>query len=145
MLTTKILNSNDINLVFQLINLYKKVFEIKEDIPTEEYLSSFINKPNVIIGVVIMDNKVLGGYTAYILPSIYRDIPDIYLYDLAVDSDYQGQGLGKNLIQSLKEYAKSISARSMYCHTDVDSIQANEFYQRRGFYLVNVQEYRIEV
>jgi len=70
MLTTKILNSNDINLVFQLINLYKKVFEIKEDIPTEEYLSSFINKPNVIIGVVIMDNKVLGGYTAYILPSI---------------------------------------------------------------------------
>lgn len=132
-------NSSELH---SLLTLYQKVFSMEVQSPSAKYFQELLQRPEVQFGIATEGEQIIGGYTIYILPSIYRTQPDIYLYDLAVDTDWQGHGIGKALISHLKTYAKEVSARSIYCSADIDSVQGNEFYQRNDFEKESVNEYR---
>ena len=64
-----------------------------------------------------------------------KPIPAIVLGRLAVDAQYQGQGIGAGLLQDAifraLSAANQVAARVLLCHAIDDN--AREFYLRHGF------------
>ena len=62
-------------------------------------------------------------------------IPAVILGRLAVDSEYQGKGIGAGLLKSAivrsLVSAQTIAARALFCHATDDN--AKVFYVRHGF------------
>src|SRR5215510_8350435 len=96
---------NDLPLFKALIHLFNLVFEEEvTNIGIDENLSRLLGEARFIVMVALHENAVIGGLTAYELPLYYSQHAEIFVYDLAVDTEYQRKGIGKRLIQTLKEY-----------------------------------------
>lgn len=76
--------------------------------------------------------KVLGGLTAYILAQYYTIKPVVYIYDLAVQTKFQRQGIGKQLLLALKDYGKSWGFKELFVQAHEEDSHALEFYQNTG-------------
>lgn len=82
-----------------LIKLFEEVFEMKNfSIPDEMYLREFLNRTDCDVFVAFKNKTVVGGLTAYFLEQYYSKKPIAYIYDLAVVTNLQRQGIGKKLI-----------------------------------------------
>ena len=79
-----------------------------------------------------MTDDVTGGLTAYILPKYYSDSSEVLLYDLAVKPENQRMGIGKKLIQTLKEYCSSKGIQEFFVMAHEEDGHAIEFYRSTG-------------
>src|SRR5436190_19516749 len=101
----KRLTAGDLSIFKLLINLFNTVFEEDQsNIGSDENLSSLLSNHHFIVLVALAGNEVIGGLTAYELPLYYSEQSEIFLYDLAVKPEYQRMGIGKGLLQNLKEH-----------------------------------------
>src|SRR5258706_10149624 len=101
----KLLTKEDLSTFVSLINLFNLVFEEENPaIGSEANSQQLLDDDRFIVLVALADNEVVGGLTAYELQKYYSDTSEIFIYDLAVKPEYQRMGIGKGLIQSLKEY-----------------------------------------
>jgi aminoglycoside 3-N-acetyltransferase I len=75
---------------------------------------------------------IIGGLTAYILPSYYSDSSEVYIYDLAIKKNFQRKGIGKKLLQSLKAYCGQNEYKVLFVQADVTDAYALNFYQSTG-------------
>lgn len=57
----------------------------------------------------------------------------MYLYDLKINSDYRGKGVGKLLIEKTKEIAKEHGYRGIYTQGQDNNLGACLFYLNNGF------------
>ncbi len=70
--------------------------------------------------------------------TIYLDIESVrfgqraWVEDLAVHPDYRSQGIGKLLLDSAKEWAKSMGATHLTLESSVKRIDAHRFYEREN-------------
>lgn len=82
-----------------------------------------------------ISNELIPNSFRKRLPKSYLSLPTILLGRLAIDKDYQGQGIGKiMLIDSLKrcnEISNSIGAFAVI--VDPLDIDADRFYEKYGF------------
>ena len=44
--------------------------------------------------MAVLDNVVVGGLTAHVLPSAYSASAEVYIYDLGVKAEMQRKGIG---------------------------------------------------
>jgi len=82
--------------------------------------------------VALLDNKVVGGLTSYIMQQYYSTSPLVYIYDLAVKTELQRQGIGKMLIEGNNSYCKNIGAEAVMVQADEVDDYAIEFYRSTG-------------
>nr|5U08_A Chain A, aminoglycoside acetyltransferase meta-AAC0020 [uncultured bacterium]5U08_B Chain B, aminoglycoside acetyltransferase meta-AAC0020 [uncultured bacterium]5U08_C Chain C, aminoglycoside acetyltransferase meta-AAC0020 [uncultured bacterium]5U08_D Chain D, aminoglycoside acetyltransferase meta-AAC0020 [uncultured bacterium] len=116
------LAENDLPKFIQLIRLFEAVFEMKNfSIPDSEHLQKLLNQNNFYVFVALLENKIVGGLTSYVLEQYYSEKPLAYIYDLAVDTNWQRQGIGKKLITA-----------------------TNQFYTEKGFEEVFVQADKVD-
>ncbi len=116
-----------------LIKVFEDVFGLKNfKIPGPDYLQSLLEKDNIIIYVALLDNVVVAGLTAHILPSGYFESSEVYVYDLAVETAMQRKGIGKNLISLLKDYCAGLGYREIFVQADVADLHAIDFYKATG-------------
>ena len=73
------------------------------------------------------ESKIAG----YMIFSIRENIASVEL--IAVDKDYQRQGVGKSLINKLEEFALNKGVKALKVGTQVNNISAIQFYTRTGF------------
>jgi aminoglycoside 3-N-acetyltransferase I len=129
----KKLAKNDLPLFKELILLFHEVFDIKNTKGAEEsYLNNLLKKPGFIACVVIRENKVIGGLTAYELPLYYGNYSEVYIYDMAVKQEFQRQGIGKKLIAELKQICKKNGIREMFVEAHEEDKHAVDFYKSTG-------------
>ena len=124
-LTTK----EDLPIFKALVNLFNIVFE--EEVPTmgsDQHLLKLISNNGFVAIAVISEGEVVGGLTAYELPMVYKDNSEIFLYDLAVKPEYQRMGIGKGLIQGLKEYCVKNGIKEFFVLAHEEDEHAIEFY-----------------
>lgn len=57
----------------------------------------------------------------------------IYVADLVTDRDKRSQGIGKQLLDRVKEEAKLLKINAIVLESKVDRTKAHSFYQRYGF------------
>jgi aminoglycoside 3-N-acetyltransferase I len=116
-----------------LTALFNEVFE--EENPTissDAHLLTLLENQNFIVIAAVSEGEVLGGLTAYELPIIYSDASEIMLYDMAVRTDHQRKGIGKGLIQSLKEYCIKNGIETFFVMAHEEDLHAIEFYHATG-------------
>lgn len=127
------LESNDLASLKALINVYEEVFEMENfTMPGDSYLQTVLLREALIFFVASVEKKVVGGLTAHVLPSVYFESAEVYVYDLAVQVAYQRQGVGKNLMASLSEYCKEQGYREIFVQADLVDQHAMDFYQATG-------------
>ncbi len=127
------LNHHDIGKFVELIRVFEDVFKmINFKMPEEVYLKGLLKKDDFFVFVASQDNKVIGGLTSYIMQQYYSRSPLVYIFDLAVKSELQRQGIGKMLITGNNNYCKSIGVEAVMVEADVVDDYAIKFYRSTG-------------
>jgi len=113
--------------------LFEKVFAQPHGaaLPTE-HLQSLLNEPHFSVFVAEHDANVVGALTAYTLPTYYTGRPFVYIFDVAIEENYQRQGIGSQLLDAVKAYGKEIGAAELFVQADLEDTHALEFYRKNG-------------
>ena len=142
----KKLETGELNRLAELIKLYEEVFEMEDfTLPAAQYLQSLLEKETVIFYVAIIDNRVVGGLTAHVLPSTYFPSSEVYIYDFAVETAFQRKGIGRQLINSLKEYCANLRLKEVFVQADLEDRHALDFYQATGGIAESVVHFSYEL
>ena len=128
----KRLTKEDISTFNSLIDMFNLVFDEEPKIKSKAHSLKLLGRNDFIAMAVLAENQVVGGLTAYELPMIYSDYSEIFLYDLAVKPEYQRMGIGKKLIQSLKEYCIKNGIKEFFVLAHEEDEHAVEFYHATG-------------
>ncbi|MBC7879349.1 MAG: GNAT family N-acetyltransferase [Anaerolineales bacterium] len=129
----KQLTKDDLSIFKSLAHMFNTVFEEDErTIGSDVNLLKLLNNRSFIALAAISENEVVGGLTAYELPMLYSNASEIFLYDMAVKPEYQRIGIGKGLIQSLKEYCIKNNIETFFVMAHEEDEHAIEFYRSTG-------------
>lgn len=132
-LEIKKLSASDLDQFIELIRVFEDVFEMKNfQIPNSNYLQTLLERDDFFVFVSVLNNHVIGGLTSYTLRQYYSEKPLVYIYDLAVLTPYQRQGIGKTLIQSINAYCKDTGAEEVFVQADLVDDYALDFYRSTG-------------
>jgi aminoglycoside 3-N-acetyltransferase I len=129
----KRLKKNDINSFKSLIKMFNEVFENnKLELPKKGYLKKQLSKPDFVAFAAFQNKKLAGGMTAFILPKYYSKGSEIFIYDVAVRKQYQRKGIGKMMMDALKDYSKKEKIKDIFVAANVEDKHALDFYNATG-------------
>ncbi|MGC4232095.1 MAG: GNAT family N-acetyltransferase [Niabella sp.] len=113
-----------------LISVFESVFEMANfKRPDTVYLENLLRK-NTFFGVAAKTNgKIIGGLTVYVLDQYYSAKPLAYIYDLAVLTDFQRQGIGKKLIAYTNDYCQQKGFEGVFVQAEKADGYAVDFYR----------------
>jgi aminoglycoside 3-N-acetyltransferase I len=133
MITCKQLTTGHLRELKLLILLFKEVFEMNDfQLPDEPKLQQLLDNNYFLVFAAMQENAVIGGLTAYILPSYYSGSSEVYIYDLAVKPGFQRKGVGRNLLQELTGYCRQNNYKEFFVQADEADVHALEFYRVTG-------------
>ena len=118
-----------------LLDVFRDVFDWGDhDHPDEEYLLRLLRDENLLVVVAKVGNEVVGGLTAYVLPGYEEVRPSVYIHDLGVKKGFQGQGVGKRLINHLMDHARGNGFHDIFVVTEQDDNEdVIAFYRKTPF------------
>ncbi|WPP50695.1 GNAT family N-acetyltransferase [Catalinimonas niigatensis] len=129
----KKLETHDIDQFIALIRVFEDVFEMKAFLmPERHYLQQLLAKDDFFVFVALSEGNVLGGLTSYTLQQYYSTSPLVYIYDLAVQTDFQRKGIGKKLISAITKYCKEMDMEEVFVQADEVDDYALDFYRSTG-------------
>ncbi|OSZ78624.1 hypothetical protein CAP35_10345 [Chitinophagaceae bacterium IBVUCB1] len=127
------LNDSNISDFRNLIEIFKDVFESKEQMADNEQLGALLANPNFIVFVARQNNTVVGGLTIYVLHRYYSTKPIAYIYDVGVSPAFQGRGIGKLLMAEVCRYCKENGFEDAYVEAESDDKDAVNFYRKTKY------------
>ena len=131
--TIERLNRSDEDKFEALICLFEVVFEMENfKMPDTGHLRQLLARADFFAFVALVDGQVVGGLTAYTLQQYYSTKPLVYVYDLAVDTGLQRQGIGKLLMAGITDYCKGIGVEEVFVQADLADTHAVKFYHSTG-------------
>lgn len=129
----KQLGSIDLPYLKALICIYEEVFEMENfTLPSDSYLQTLLQREGLLFFVATLEGNVVGGLTAHVLPSVYFESSEVYIYDLGVKTSYQRKGIGRKLMASLSDYCKAQGYKEVFVQADLVDQHAMDFYQATG-------------
>ena len=118
--------------------IYAKAFPIEywgidwDPDNAKEYLLDFYEQKRFIGYVYEEDDAVIGCIFA--LCKISGSKKEIYINEMAVLPERQGQGIGRQLLKTLLDYSKEKGYAGIVLYTS-EYAPASKFYERNGFKL----------
>lgn len=91
------------------------------------------NKHHIIIGFENeQTRKIIGFVHAELYESLYMDT-GLNILGLAVDSNFQGQGIEKKLMSAIEDYALKNNISYIRLNSNVRRSEAHKFYESIGY------------
>lgn len=91
------------------------------------------NKHIIIIGFENeQTRKIVGFVHTELYESLYMDT-GLNILGLAVDSNFQGQGIGKKLMSAIEDYALKNNISFIRLNSNVRRVEAHKFYESIGY------------
>ena len=131
-LEIKQLKQSETDTFMAMIEMFYTVFEEEPAIGSKAHLQRMLTDPRFIAIAAIHEHKVLGGLTAYVLPMYYSDSSEVLLYDMAVKPEHQRMGIGKALLQQLRQYCQMNGVGDFFVLAHAEDEHAIEFYRSTG-------------
>ena len=94
------------------------------DIP-EEYVERALNRSDFITSATI-DNITVG------MARVIEDGTQVLVMDVVVDPKYQGNGIGRGLMEKIREYIERIDYKQMIVNLITDDSKT-AFYEKLGY------------
>ncbi|MDX2247891.1 MAG: GNAT family N-acetyltransferase [Bacteroidia bacterium] len=130
-MTTEIkrLTNREVEDFIGLLNVYQEVFEGETYLLDPSHLQKLLNNDRFMVWVAKLENRVIGGLTVHILDRYDSVKPSAYIYDLGVLTEHQRKGIGKKLINSLREYCVQSDFEEMFVQAETEDTHAVNFYR----------------
>lgn len=94
--------------------------------------AKFLSDPDAALFVAFVDGAAVGFLTAYRLQRFDRRKAGVLLYEVGVAEAFQRQGIGKALIQAVKEWAHAGGADEVWVLTEGAITAAIALYRSTG-------------
>jgi aminoglycoside 3-N-acetyltransferase I len=108
------------------------VFEIDSEPLSDDYLARILVREEFWALAASVDGRIVGGLTAHTLPLTRAEVSEVFIYDIAVISDYQRQGIGRQLVATLRAEATAFGITVVFVPADNEDAHALDFYQALG-------------
>ncbi len=126
------LTEKDVSAFEALLLLFNHTFEEDRTLSSAAHLSALLKDPHFVVIAAFSAGKILGGLTAYELPMYYGNETEIFLYDMAIHPDHQRKGIGKQLLEFLKDYCAQNKINTFFVLAHEEDTHALEFYHSTG-------------
>lgn len=107
---------------------YEKSYLQNQDDNEELAYNEYINKPNQVIYIALLHNKIIG---LMVLKKNWNHYA--YIEDITVDKKYRTIGVGKKLVDRAKQWAKKGNMPGIMLETQNNNVAACKFYEKCGF------------
>ncbi len=97
------------------------------------YYEEMSDDPRYITFVARIENQVVGFITSVRSLAVGLDNGFIHITGLAVKKNWQGNGIGKMLLEHHEDYAKSVGVTSILLNSGMRRKEAHAFYEKNGF------------
>ena len=107
---------------------------------TVKNIKAVLQSNNHIAFVALHENKIVGwiGAAQTIMIEV---MPHCEINGLVTDERYRGKGVGKLLIEMVKQWAKENGSDVLSLHCNVTRTAAHLFYEHIGFKAIKEQKY----
>lgn len=126
------LRAADLAPMRSLNSLFGEVFEDVDSYaahtPSDEFLTRFLADEDHIVLVARRGGEIVGGLVAYVLDKFEQERREVYLYDLAVSTAHQRNGIGRRLVEELRTVARDAGAYVVFVQAD-EGDEAVKFYE----------------
>ncbi len=126
------LGAGDAETFQQLVLLFCTVFEMPDEHVDRGRLQSLLADPHFVVYAAFDGDEMCGGLTGYIMLMYYHAESELYLYDMAVATSHQRQGIGRLLIEEMKRFCTAGNIGVMFVEAHADDLHAVEFYRSTG-------------
>jgi len=130
------LTPGDVDLFKKMNALFGDAFEEVETYtsacPSDAYIENLLESKHFIALVAIKDGAVIGALAAYELRKFEQERSEIYIYDLAVDLAHRRTGVATDLIERVKEIARTCGAWTVFVQADLSDDPAISLYTKLG-------------
>ncbi len=127
----------------QLVVVFSLVFEEEYGVADDYLKKMLVNDAVVILGAV-KDKEIVGGLVAFEMTPIHGS-KEFYIYDIAIHPSHQKQGLGKRLIEHLKEESKNRGVKTIFVEAESEDVGAVAFYRAIGGEEVAVNHFNFTI
>lgn len=135
-LRTQRAGAGDARILRAMLDLFGREFG---DVPTYSarqpgpaYLHRLLASETFIAIAAFSGPRLVGALAAYVLSKFEQERSEVYIYDLAVDSDFHRRGVATALVEQLKEEARAIGAYVIFVQADVGDDPAIALYTKLG-------------
>ena len=114
----------------EVVRLFEDVFEMQNfKMPPLEHLSKLLTNKDFFVFAAYQNNKLVGGLTAYVMEQYYSTKPLAYIFDLAVDTKCQRQGIGRKLVGAVNQFCTEQGFEEVFVQADQVDEYALDFYR----------------
>jgi aminoglycoside 3-N-acetyltransferase I len=126
------LTSNDRDRARRLFRVMAEIFSEECAPLSEGYLDQLLRRKEFWALAAYADDDIIGGVTAHTLPMTRTESSEIFLYDIAVESEYRRKGVGRRLLNALCEQATELGIEQVFVSVDNGDVHALDFYRSLG-------------
>jgi aminoglycoside 3-N-acetyltransferase I len=95
----------------------------------DDYLDRLLRQDSFWALTAFAGSEIVGGLTAHTLPMTRSASSELFIYDLAVRPDHQRRGVGRRLIQEVRDRAEVAGIHDVFVPADDDDTHALDFYR----------------
>lgn len=126
------LTPRDRELARRLFTTMAEVFGQGSEALSDDYIDRVLAREDFWALAARVDDLIVGGLTAHSLPMTSSSSSEIFIYDIAVRSDCQRQGVGRRLLGELCRRAAAGGIGVAFVCADNADTDALDFYRALG-------------
>jgi aminoglycoside 3-N-acetyltransferase I len=131
-LVVRRLGADDIALARATFAMMCEVFEEPAGALSDAYLRALLTPPTFWAFVALEDGEQVGGVTAHTMSMTRSESREVFIYDLAVRTDRQRRGIGRQLVRTLQAAAAAEGIPVSFVPADDEDAHALAFYAALG-------------
>ena len=129
----KKLDSSEVILAKELIVMFGFTEGSRHQIfASDDYVREMLDREDFHVIVALENEKLVGGLTAYEMKMFKRETIEMFLYEIEVAEDFQRRGIGKALIEFLKNICAEKEIVEMFVGTEKENFAARRLYSSTG-------------
>jgi aminoglycoside 3-N-acetyltransferase I len=129
---TRRLTGADCAVARRLFAMMADVFAEQSEPLSDGYLQRLLGRADFWAIAALLGDDIVGGVTAHTLPMTRAETAEIFVYDIAVRTDRQRTGIGRQLIDALRRAARDEGIEELFVPADNGDTHALEFYRALG-------------
>lgn len=122
----------------RILEIYRELTEDPEDkisiIEAENKFKKIESYPDYKLYVAEYGNQIIGTFALLIMDNIaHRGEPSSIIEDVAVKKEFQGKGIGKEMMRFAMNLSRQKGCYKMVLSSHMRRDQAHKFYESLGF------------